>query len=67
MATILVVDDESSIRQLVEMILKMSGHAVLAASNGLEALMVFSSYHARLDLVLTGAKPRKRQNPSLRK
>jgi two-component system chemotaxis response regulator CheY len=53
MATVLVVDDESAVRDLVAMILKMKGHAVLSAANGLEALMVYSSYHTRLDLVLT--------------
>jgi DNA-binding response OmpR family regulator len=53
MATILVVDDEAAIRQLVELILKMNGHIVMEAANGLEALMVFSSYHSRLDMVLT--------------
>lgn len=53
MATVLVVDDDTAIRELVAMILKMSGHGVLLASNGLEALMVYSSYRSRLDLILT--------------
>src|SRR5262249_19742702 len=53
MATVLVVDDDSGIRKLVSTILEMSGHQVLTASNGLEGLMVYSSYHSRLDLVIT--------------
>src|SRR5215831_1539928 len=53
MATVLVVDDDAGIRKIVGMILKQNGHDVLWASNGLEALMVYSSYRARLDLVLT--------------
>jgi len=35
------------------MILKENGHEVLCASNGLEALMVYSSYRLGIDLVLT--------------
>jgi CheY-like chemotaxis protein len=53
MATVLVVDDDEMIRNLVVMLLKRNGHEVLWAANGLEALMVYSSYRARLDLVLT--------------
>jgi CheY-like chemotaxis protein len=53
MATVLLVDDDAGVRQIVAMILKQNGHDVLWASNGLEALMVYSSYRSRLDLVLT--------------
>jgi CheY-like chemotaxis protein len=35
------------------MVLEQNGHSVLTACNGLEGLMVYSSYRARLDLVLT--------------
>lgn len=40
MATILVVDDEPDIRQLVQLNLELDGHRVLTASNGNEALAV---------------------------
>ena len=40
MATILVVDDEPDIRQLVQLNLELDGHRVLTASNGQEALTV---------------------------
>ena len=53
MATVLVVDDDSAVRELVTALLKGNGHSVLAAANGLEALMVYSSYRARIDLVVT--------------
>ena len=53
MATVLVVDDDSGVRELVVTILKTSGYDVLRAGNGLEALMVYSSYRSRIDLVLT--------------
>jgi CheY-like chemotaxis protein len=53
MATVLVVDDDTGIRQIVGMILKQKGHDILTASNGLEGLMVYTSYRSNLDLVLT--------------
>ncbi|HEX4904160.1 MAG TPA: response regulator [Acidimicrobiales bacterium] len=40
MATILVVDDEPDIRQLVQLNLELDGHRVLTAGNGQEALTV---------------------------
>jgi CheY-like chemotaxis protein len=53
MATVLVVEDDEGVRQLVVMILQQSGYDVLWACNGLEALMVYSSYRSQFDLVLT--------------
>jgi len=53
MANVLVVDDEPMIVQFVTMALKQHGHTVLTASGGVEALMVYSSYHSKVDLVLT--------------
>src|SRR4051812_37825620 len=53
MATVLVVEDNGALRQLVMMILQQKGYDVLSACNGLEGLMVYSSYRARIDLVLT--------------
>jgi CheY-like chemotaxis protein len=53
MAAVLVVEDNDAVRQLVVMLLEQKGHDVLSASNGLEGLMVYSSYHSRVDLVLT--------------
>ena len=53
MATILVVDDDPGMRQIVTLVLKQKGHNILSASNGVEALMVYSSYRQSLDMVLT--------------
>lgn len=43
MATILVVDDEPDIRQLVRLNLELDGHRVITAANGNEALAVLES------------------------
>src|SRR5215472_454585 len=53
MATVLVVDDDEGVRNITAMILKQKGHDILQASNGLEALMIYSSYRLKIDLVLT--------------
>ncbi|HWB87446.1 MAG TPA: response regulator [Bryobacteraceae bacterium] len=53
MANVLVVDDDLNLLRLVAMVLKQNGHTVLSAVNGVEALMVYSTYHSRFDLVLT--------------
>jgi len=53
MPSVLVVDDEHALLQFVSMVLQQSGYSVLTASNGVEGLMVYSSYHAKVDLVLT--------------
>src|SRR5437899_302078 len=53
MAAVLVVEDNEALRKLVVMLLEQQGHHVLSASNGLEGLMVYTSYRARVDLVLT--------------
>ena len=53
MATVLLVDDERSLLDFVSMVLREAGHDVLNASNGVEALMIYSSYKSSIDLVLT--------------
>src|SRR5215831_118401 len=53
MATVLVVDDDPGVRQLACIILKQSGHVVLSASDGVEALIVYVSFYSRLDVVVT--------------
>ena len=50
MATILIVDDEPIVREVVEQYLKQDGFAVDAAADGLEAMRRFQA--ARPDLVL---------------
>jgi CheY-like chemotaxis protein len=50
-ATILIVDDEAPIRDLLELILQDLGHRVLTAINGRHALIVAASEHP--DLVIS--------------
>jgi len=51
--TILVVEDESALRNLVRICLRRAGYEVLEASNGLEALKVWEANQGRIDLLLT--------------
>jgi OmpR family response regulator RpaB len=55
--TILVVDDEASIRRILETRLSMIGYRVLTASDGVEALELFHSHHPDL-VVLDVMMPR---------
>lgn len=51
--TILLVDDELSLRELTAMILQSQGFRVLQAGNGAEALEVWKWHSARIDLLFT--------------
>jgi CheY-like chemotaxis protein len=51
--TVLVVEDEPSVRRLVERLLRRGGYAVLVAGNGREALDLARRHRGRLDLVVT--------------
>lgn len=51
--TILLVDDEAYIRELVGAILTVEGYQVLEASDGEEALKVGGAYEDRIHLLLT--------------
>ena len=53
MATILVVEDEEAIRQLVTLILEAAGHEVITASNGVEGISLFRSSPDRFAMILT--------------
>jgi PAS domain S-box-containing protein len=50
--TILLVDDEKSIRKLGEQMLRMAGYTVLTATNGREALDIYFANQDRIALVL---------------
>ena len=52
-ATILVVDDEPSLKSLVTAILQPLGYTMLEASNGMEAIQVSDSFAGRIDILLT--------------
>lgn len=51
-ATILIVDDEDSVRQMYARLLKENGLSVITAKNGREALEIYNSQSAVIDLVI---------------
>jgi len=51
--TILVVDDEESVRKLVTAILQSNGYSVIVAASGAAALAAFDKNAHKVDLVLT--------------
>jgi len=51
--TILVVEDDPSVRGLVREILESAGHSVLVASDGLDAIRVAKNHAGVIDLMLT--------------
>jgi PAS domain S-box-containing protein len=51
--TILVVEDEDSLRELVQEILEKKGYRVLPAHNGVAALSVWNEHKEEIDLLLT--------------
>ncbi len=51
--TILVVEDESALRELVEEILSLYGYDVVSACSGVDALRVWEKHREKIDLLLT--------------
>ena len=51
--TVLVVEDEPSVRMLVRAILQRRGYTVIEASSGVEALKLWDAHRDRVSLVLT--------------
>ena len=51
--TILLVDDETSVRQTAAEVLHSMGYQVLEASNGQQALQIFNKQSGQIDLILT--------------
>lgn len=57
MATVLIVDDDAYIRQMLCEVAEELGHTALSASNGVEALALTESHHPHLilsDLMMPG-------------
>jgi CheY-like chemotaxis protein len=50
--TILIVDDEGTVRKLVRLGFEMEGYAVLEAENGEDAVRVFQQHSNDIDIVL---------------
>ena len=53
MASVLLVDDDRSLLGLLTMVLQQGGHEVHGASNGVEALMLYSSNRPKIDIVVS--------------
>jgi CheY-like chemotaxis protein len=53
---VLVVDDESAVRDLLELVLTRAGYMVLTAGDGPEALAKARGHHGRIDLLLSDVK-----------
>jgi two-component system, cell cycle sensor histidine kinase and response regulator CckA len=51
--TVLVVEDEDSVRDLVRQILEEHGHAVLTARHGRDAMLIAERYERPIDLLVT--------------
>lgn len=51
-STILLVDDESMIRELARAILESAGHKVYEAEDGADAVKQFQQYHDEIDLII---------------
>jgi len=51
--TILVVEDDDTVRELVSEILKHQGHRILTARNGGDALQLVRKYEDKIDLLIT--------------
>ena len=51
--TILVVEDEPFVLDLAKRALTAAGHVVLGATDGVEALKLYSDHHKRIDMVVT--------------
>jgi len=51
--TVLLVEDDVSVREMIKTFLEPEGYKILSAANGIEALDLSMSYEERIDLLLT--------------
>ena len=63
--TVLVVDDETGLRELTETVLKRHGYNVLAASDGPEALGLLAQHCGKIKLVFTSIRLPSMDGPAL--
>lgn len=75
--TILLVEDEESVRELTVKILEMNGYSVIEAEDGVEAFEIYKKSYGKIDLLITDvvmprmsgrelAEKIKRLNPAIR-
>lgn len=62
---ILLAEDEKMVRNLVQAVLSNAGHAVITASDGLEALELSRQYPFQIDLLITDVKMPRLEGPQL--
>jgi DNA-binding NtrC family response regulator len=63
--TVLLVEDEESVREFVRVVLEQAGYEVVAVGDGIEGFERFSSEPHRFDLVLTDVLMPNRTGPEL--
>jgi len=63
--TILVVDDDEEVRNLVSEMLRFQGYTVLASPNASNALGIFEKYSSSIDLILTDVVMPQMSGPEL--
>lgn len=54
--TVMVVDDDDNVRQMMQQALELEGYRVLAARNGADALDVAADYAMRIHLIVTDVR-----------
>ncbi len=52
-STILIVDDEQGLREMLEEILQGKGYSVMTASNGIDAVKIYQSHCEQIDIVIS--------------
>ncbi len=62
---VLLIEDEATVREFVQIVLERHGHRVLAAASGAEARALFDRYADDVDLVLTDVILPDRSGPEL--
>ena len=63
--TVLLVEDEGSVRSLAQLVLQFHGYTVVAASNGIEAMQTVEKYRGRIDLLVTDVVMPEMDGPDL--
>jgi CheY-like chemotaxis protein len=63
--TILVVEDEATIRSIVRIVLERKGHIVLEAGDGMDGLTVSRAFSGRIDLVVSDVRMPKMDGPEM--
>ena len=67
MATILVVDDEPFIREIIQVTLEKNGYTVLLAENGEKALWICNAHQGEIDILMADIKMEKMDGIQLAK